>query len=185
MSRAPSSITAHSTSIVCLDTDLRGTITIGAGVIVHPKATIFAAAGPIVIGDNCVIEEDSIIINRHKEIMRIGEQNHFMVGCRVEAPSIGDYNTFQPRCTVSSQVAISDHCILSAGTIALLAPGSDTTREVLPPYTVIYGADSSRRIWVGSGEASELALRARHSEYLREILPKFNRLRPTGSATPT
>jgi hypothetical protein len=54
--------------------------------IVHPKATIFAIAGPIVIGTGCIIEEGAIIVNRstvtsiypvidahrRKEAMRIG-----------------------------------------------------------------------------------------------------------------
>ena len=35
------------------------------GTIVHPKATIFAIAGPIVIGMGCIIEEGAIIVNRY------------------------------------------------------------------------------------------------------------------------
>jgi hypothetical protein len=35
------------------------------GTIVHPKATIFAIAGPIVIGVGCIIEEGAIIVNRY------------------------------------------------------------------------------------------------------------------------
>ena len=67
--------------MVCQDVELKGDITIGsgkifiicvemlysnmpAGTIVHPKATIFAIAGPIVIGANCIIEEAAIIVNR-------------------------------------------------------------------------------------------------------------------------
>ena len=34
------------------------------GTVVHPKATIFAIAGPIVIGSGCIIEEGAIIVNR-------------------------------------------------------------------------------------------------------------------------
>lgn len=30
----------------------------------HPKATIFAIAGPIVIGAGCIIEEGAILVNR-------------------------------------------------------------------------------------------------------------------------
>lgn len=37
---------------------------LGTGTIVHPKATIFAIAGPILIGANCIIEEAAIIVNR-------------------------------------------------------------------------------------------------------------------------
>ena len=68
--------------MVCQDVELKGDITIGSGIvirnpqlglhssliftgtIVHPKATIFAIAGPIVIGANCIIEEAAIIVNR-------------------------------------------------------------------------------------------------------------------------
>lgn len=68
--------------MVCQDVELKGDITISSGIaieklgracihgwyrtgtIVHPKATIFAIAGPIVIGANCIIEEAVIIVNR-------------------------------------------------------------------------------------------------------------------------
>jgi dynactin 6 len=72
--------------VVCQDVELKGDITIGAGIapleyifcgmclmiyddisagtVVHPKATIFAIAGPIVIGQGCIIEEGAIIVNR-------------------------------------------------------------------------------------------------------------------------
>ena len=35
------------------------------GTIIHPKVTIFAIAGPIFIGNGCIIEEGAIIINRY------------------------------------------------------------------------------------------------------------------------
>ncbi|ADV20596.1 dynactin 6 [Cryptococcus gattii Ru294] len=203
-------LTAHSTSLICADTDLRGPITIGPNVIIHPRATIYAAAGPIVLGERCIVEEGCIIVNRKKNTMRIGENNHFMVGCRtvflitdrngragIESPSIGDNNTFQARSTASAGVIVTDNCIISAGTILLPSPThTDERPETLPPYTVIYGAESSRRTWDGSGQVAEMALRSKHAEFLREIIPKyvlndillvdcnvngyrFNRLRPT------
>lgn len=70
------------------------------GTIVHPKATIFAIAGPIVIGANNIVEEGAILVNRcvyllydsrwqlisvyrrRKEVMRIGDDNLFEIGCR-------------------------------------------------------------------------------------------------------
>ncbi|KAK4686613.1 dynactin 6, partial [Tremellales sp. Uapishka_1] len=162
-------ITAHSTSVICQDVELKGDITVGAGTVIHPKATILAIGGPIVMGSDCVVEEMAIIVNRNKGIMRIGDDNMFMVASRVESPSIGDSNTFQPRSKASSAVTISDHCTLSANTI-LLPLGTD--HETLPPYTVVYGEDSSRRTWDGSGQDAERGLRAKHVEYLREVIPK-------------
>ncbi|KAG8748648.1 hypothetical protein FRC10_000039 [Ceratobasidium sp. 414] len=133
--------TIHSKAVVCLDVDLKGDVTVGSGTIVHPKATIFAMAGPIVIGTGCIIEEGVIIVNRRKETMRIGDSNLLEIGCR-----------------------------------CMVVPSED---EVLEEFTVIYGPTAERRTWSGRGKIQEADLRQKHVEYLREMLPKFNRLRRT------
>jgi dynactin-6 len=153
------------------------------------------------------VEETAVIVNRsaipllgtnsaelarrRKDVMRVGKENHFMIGCRasillllwkhanpfsagVESPSIGDQNTFHPRTRASSAVSISSYCTLAAGTIVLpldpaLPPGEI---EELPEYTVVYGVHSDRRRWDGSGEKEERALKGKHFEFLREVLPK-------------
>ena len=57
-------VIAHSTALICQDVDLRGEITIGAGSVIHPKASILATSGPIAIGANCLVEETATLINR-------------------------------------------------------------------------------------------------------------------------
>jgi dynactin-6 len=86
--------TIHSKAVVCQDVDLKGDITIGPGSVVHPKATIFALAGPIIIGSGCTIEEAAIIVNRRKEVMRIGDNNLFEIGCRASMNSYFSDATF-------------------------------------------------------------------------------------------
>ncbi|KAL0580470.1 hypothetical protein V5O48_001540 [Marasmius crinis-equi] len=164
--------TIHSKAVVCQDVELKGDITIGAGTIVHPKATIFAIAGPIVIGSGCIIEESAIIVNRRKEVMRIGDDNQFEIGCRVESPSVGSFNTISVRARVHHTVRISSFCVIGAG--CMLVPQED---ETLDDYTVVYGPEAERRVWSGKGKIQEADLRRKHAEYLREMLPKFNRLR--------
>ncbi|EIN13150.1 trimeric LpxA-like protein [Punctularia strigosozonata HHB-11173 SS5] len=164
--------TIHSKAVVCQDVELKGDITIGAGTIVHPKATIFAIAGPIVIGANCIIEEGAIIVNRRKEVMRVGDDNLFEIGCRVECPSIGSFNTISTRARVHHTVRLGSHCAI--GPCCLVVPPED---ESLPDYTVVYGPGAERRTWSGRGKVQEADLRRKHAEYLREMLPKFNRLR--------
>ncbi|KAI0068018.1 trimeric LpxA-like protein [Artomyces pyxidatus] len=164
--------TIHSKAVVCQDVELKGDITIGSGTIVHPKATIFAIAGPIVIGTGCIIEESAIIVNRRKEVMRIGDDNLFEIGCRVESPTVGNFNTISTRARVHHTVRISSYCVIGAG--CLVVPTED---EVLDEYTVIYGPAADRRTWSGRGKVQEADLRRKHAEYLRETLPKFNRLR--------
>ncbi|EIW69615.1 hypothetical protein TREMEDRAFT_30451, partial [Tremella mesenterica DSM 1558] len=162
-------ITVHSTAIICADTDLRGEVTIGAGTVIHPKASIYGLGGGVVIGEDCIVEEGVVIVNRGPEIMRIGRENHFMVQCHIQAQEIGDFNTFQPRSKVSSGVIITNRCVLGSSTITL---------ESLPsPYTIVYGPESLIRKWDGTAQITEDNLRMKHLEYLRDILPKYNRLR--------
>lgn len=108
-------ITVGSKAIVCQDADLRGEISIGAGCVLHPRCTIFAYAGPIILGECCIVEETAIIVNRSKEPMIIGAYNLFEVGCRIEAQSIGAYNTFEAKARVSSSITVGDYCTIGAG----------------------------------------------------------------------
>uniref|UniRef100_A0A665XFS0 Dynactin subunit 6 n=1 Tax=Echeneis naucrates TaxID=173247 RepID=A0A665XFS0_ECHNA len=50
-------------AVVCVESEIRGDVTIGARTVVHPKARIIAEAGPIVIGEGNLIEEQALIIN--------------------------------------------------------------------------------------------------------------------------
>ena len=123
--------------------------------------------------------------------MRIGDDNLFEIGCRaslphspemsascpnmfsgVESPSVGNFNTISTRARVHHTVRISSYCVIGAG--CLVVPADD---EVLDEYTVVYGPSAERRIWSGRGRVQEADLRRKHGEYLRETLPKFNRLR--------
>ena len=49
---------------MCAEADLRGDVTIGGNAIIHPKVRILAYGGPIVIGEGCLIEEQTVIVNR-------------------------------------------------------------------------------------------------------------------------
>ncbi|EKM61599.1 uncharacterized protein PHACADRAFT_204766 [Phanerochaete carnosa HHB-10118-sp] len=157
--------TIHSKAVVCQDVDMKGDITIGAGTIVHPKATIFAASGPIVIGSGCIIEEGAIVLNRRKEVMRIGDDNLFEIGCRVECP-MANFNTICTRARIHYTTRLSSYCVVGAGCLVVA-----TEEEILDEYTVIYGPGAERRIWSGRGRLQEADLRKKHAEYLREMLP--------------
>lgn len=94
------------------------------------------------------------------------------VSLGVECPSIGDFNTISTRSRVHHTVRLGSFCVIGAG--CLLVPTED---EVLDDYTVVYGPAAEKRKWSGRGKAQEADLRRKHAEYLREMLPKFNRLR--------
>ena len=90
----------------------------------------------------------------------------------VECPSIGDFNTISTRARVHYTLRLTSYCVIGAGCLVVLPE-----EEVLEEHTVIFGPASDRRIWSGRGQIQELDLRRKHAEYLRETLPKFNRLR--------
>ncbi|KAF8499916.1 hypothetical protein JB92DRAFT_2980768 [Gautieria morchelliformis] len=104
--------------------------------------------------------------------MRIGDDNLFEIGCRVESPTMGNSNTISTRARLHHTVRLTSYCVVGAG--CLVVPSED---EVLEDYTVVFGTAAERRLWSGRGKIQEIDLRRKHAEYLREMLPKFNRLR--------
>ena len=90
----------------------------------------------------------------------------------VECPSIGDFNTISTRARVLHTVTMGSFCVVGAG--CLVVP---TEEHHLEDYTVVYGPAADERKWTGRGKVQEADLRRKHAEYLREMLPKFNRLR--------
>ena len=123
--------------------------------------------------------------------MRIGDDNLFEIGCRtsyysdfpksyltvchdtgVECSAVGSNNTVSTKSRVHHTVRIASYCVIGAGCV--VAPTED---ETLDDFTIIYGPAADRRVWSGRGKVQEADLRRKHAEYLREMLPKFNRLR--------
>lgn len=47
-----------------MESKLKGNITVGSMTVIHPKATIIAEAGPVLIGENNIVEEQALIIHR-------------------------------------------------------------------------------------------------------------------------
>ena len=136
-------------SIVCEESTLRGDITILPGCVIHPSATIIAEAGPIILGENCIVEEYATIhyglpenaSNSPSEPappLTIGVNNVFEVGCTVEANRIGDKNVFECKSYVGPEISVSSGCIIGAG-VRLQC------KQQLPENTVIYGRDSMQR----------------------------------------
>lgn len=74
---------------------------------------------------------DSHISRRRPQLMRIGAGNLFEVGCRIESPSIGDHNTFQPKCRVSSDVVIGSYTTVSAKCVVLRDSTTMATQQSL------------------------------------------------------
>lgn len=57
------------------------------------------------------------------------------------------------------------------------AEGVPEEVERLPDRTVVFGADSRRRIWSGEGIGQQKAFHAKHVACLHEMLPKYTKLK--------
>lgn len=132
----------------CDDSIFSGDITVSTGTIIHPRVTIIAKSGPIIIGENCLIEEYVTIIHdtgvesdaalERPPVLVIGANNVFEVGCTVEALKIGERNTFECKCYVASSIKIANNCVVGAGCQLL-------GEQDLPENTIIHGTACEQR----------------------------------------
>ncbi|ALC42868.1 l-2-37Ce [Drosophila busckii] len=160
-------------SVVCEESTLRGDITFSSGCVVHPSATIIAEAGPIIIGENCIVEEYATITHRLQpgaswdvnKILSIGGHNVFEVGCNVEASRIGDKNVFESKCYVGSGVSVSSGCVIGAGIQICMA-------QQLPENTIVYGQQALQREAIEKQGSQTLQI-----DFLRKVLPNYHHLR--------
>uniref|UniRef100_A0AAX7SIY6 Dynactin subunit 6 n=1 Tax=Astatotilapia calliptera TaxID=8154 RepID=A0AAX7SIY6_ASTCA len=189
---AQKSVKIATGAVVCVESEIRGDVTIGARTVVHPKARIIAEAGPIVIGEGNLIEEQALIINSYPEniipdsevepkTMTIGINNVFEVGCVSQALKIGDNNVIESKGGIlpSVSLAFTDvgrNVILTSGCI-IGAFCQVNTCEVIPENTVIYGSGCMRRVQTERPQPQTLQL-----DFLMKILPNYHHLKKTVKA---
>lgn len=124
-------------AMVCDDATLTGDIRVGSGTVVHPRCTISCVeGGSIVIGPDCVIEEQVAIVNRQPVTMEIGAMNLFEVGCRVEALRVGSRNVLEPKSQLGAGTSVGDGCVIGA----TVCVDGDTQ---VPNDTVVYSVDGA------------------------------------------
>eukprot|EP01097_Dermamoeba_algensis_P011706 TRINITY_DN918_c0_g1_i1.p1 TRINITY_DN918_c0_g1~~TRINITY_DN918_c0_g1_i1.p1 ORF type:complete len:145 (-),score=31.66 TRINITY_DN918_c0_g1_i1:198-632(-) len=139
----------------------------------HPRCKIIAENGPIEIGENNIFEEMVVIINKSKDVMKIGNNNIFEVGSEVYSSKIGDNNTIEAKAFVSEGTSIGNGCVI--GTAVKIPCG-----EQIADHTIVYGPTNSTKKYDFFKENHE-SLHLSHVEILMKTLPKFHKLR--GSPT--
>ncbi|KAJ8008000.1 hypothetical protein DPEC_G00100190 [Dallia pectoralis] len=170
-------------AVVCVESEIRGDVTIGPRTVVHPKARIIAEAGPIIIGEGNLIEEQALIINSYPEnimpdsegvepkTMTIGVNNVFEVGCVSQALKIGDNNVIESKADLGRNVILTSGCIVGACCQV-------NTCEVIPENTVIYGSECMRRMQTERPQPQTLQL-----DFLMKILPNYHHMKKAVKVT--
>ncbi|NP_001123221.2 dynactin subunit 6 [Nasonia vitripennis] len=157
-------------AIVCEEAILKGDICIGSRTVVHPRASIIAEAGPIIIGEGNIIEEMVTITNRISSdpsvtpVQIIGNYNVFEVDSTCEASKVGDNNILESKAFVSKEVELTSGCIIGTGC-------SLTEQETVPENTIIYGNQCQRR------EMNDKPYpQIGQLDYLMKILPNYHHI---------
>ncbi|XP_053158169.1 dynactin subunit 6-like [Hemicordylus capensis] len=160
-------------AVVCVESEIKGDVTIGPRTVIHTKARIIAEAGPIVIGEGNLIEEQATIKNVYPENithdtedvgakpMIIGTNNVFEVGCCSQAMKIGDNNVIESKAFVGRNVFLTSGYIIGA-------------------CCNVYGADCLRRVQTERPQPQTLQL-----DFLMKILPNYHHLKKTMKAPST
>eukprot|EP00041_Stephanoeca_diplocostata_P003569 m.35984 g.35984 ORF g.35984 m.35984 type:complete len:164 (+) comp14433_c0_seq12:163-654(+) len=154
-------------AIVCKDANLRGSVSVGAGTIVHPSAVVNGEAGPVVIGADCMIEELVEITGP----ATIGTGNVFEVGAICHAAQVGCNNVFEARCTVGDKVTVTDRCHVGIGV-------KITNEQTLDAGTVLYTQSDSFSVGHRVRKADELpsTFYTEQAAHLKVVLPKYHQL---------
>ncbi|XP_063861558.1 dynactin subunit 6-like isoform X2 [Scylla paramamosain] len=172
-SHTNSSVKVTPGAVVCLEADYYGEITIGSRTVIHPKARIIAEAGPIIIGEGNLIEEQAQIINRLPEgsepqdpppVMVIGNNNVFEVDSYCQASKIGDNNILEAKSHIGWGVELTRGCVIGS-LCSLVCP------QTVPENTVIYGDELHRR-----SQAEKPASQGLQLDFLTKILPNYHHL---------
>ncbi|XP_039255292.2 dynactin subunit 6-like [Styela clava] len=157
-------------TVVCVNAEIKGDVTIGSKTIIHPKARICAQDGPIIIGEGNLIEEQSLIINKNipgeteGQPLIIGNYNVFEVGSVCETKAVGDNNIIESKAKVGPYTKLTNGCVIGALCEV-------NTNEILPENTLICGEDYLRRRLNEHPQPQHQQL-----DYLRKILPNYHYL---------
>ena len=94
-----------------------GDISIGSGTVVHPFARIIAKTGPVVIGDNNIIEEMAEVVNdgERDKVMILGSGNLIGVAASVSSLKMGNNNTVEARARLGRHTVLPYGCVLTPG----------------------------------------------------------------------
>lgn len=160
-------------AIVCNECELKGDISIGAKTVIHPKARIVAESGPIIIGENNLIEEQCQIMNldtsttdtQTESVMIIGSNNIFEVGSEVNCLKIGDNNIIEAKSYLGRNSNLSNGCIIGAGC-------KITSEETMDENIVVYGGECRRRKGLDKPVPQHLQI-----DFLCKVLPNYHHLK--------
>lgn len=151
------------------------TITLGPEVVVHPRARLISAHGPLIIGAATVISERCIVGGLSPDPKEppsptlaksirtvVGQSVMIHASAEIEAGTfLDDYCLIEPRVVIMKGVNIGKHCKVCAGC---------TVDRTVAAWLVVCGDGQTRRMRTGADEEGRLISLQREREDTAFIL---------------
>jgi len=155
-------------SAVCKDSTISGDVKLGNGNVFHQRCNIVAEKGPILIGDDNLIEENVIILNENPEPLVIGSNNHFLVGAIIKG-SVGDNCVVEERGSVASKSFLGNNSTIGVSCCT-------RANEKIEENSIIFGKQNGR-MQNNEPVQNRIAQHKAQLQYFREVLNVFHDLR--------
>jgi len=159
-------------SLICESCIFTGSPNLGQNNVFNHQVRIDCSLGPVTIGRDNIFEDRTSIDNKTGEPLIIGDGNVFGIGCLVEG-SVGSRCSIEPRGRVKAGAKVGDRVVVGPMCVA---------EGEVENGTSIYGIDGGQRTLVQSeavlANADEQKMvHLRHVEYLRDVIPRYNKTR--------
>ncbi|ULU10332.1 hypothetical protein L5515_000634 [Caenorhabditis briggsae] len=160
-----SRVSIATSTIVCVEAEIKGEVIIKEGCVVHPHVVFDATNGPIYVGENNIFEEFAVIRNNSEgQPMIIGDSNIFQVHSKCSAKYVGSRNVIGVHAHLEDGCSVSDDCSIGPKCRVF-------SKQNLEPSVAVYGPSNSHRITSTPNLTPTLQL-----EFLRKILPSYHHL---------
>ena len=151
---------------------LLGDVTLGANTSVWFQCLLRADCDRIVIGDDCNLQDGSLIHNMAGHPVILGDRVSFGHGVLAHGCTIGNDVLVGIRATILNGVQIGDHCLIAAGSLI-------PENRVIPPYSLVMGSPAKVVKQVDDKHLDLIRLTAAHYvDYARQYKQRFPEWQP-------
>lgn len=166
---APPEIPPHKNpalSLICEKAEVKGTVQLGANNVLQNYVKLETENdASIVVGRDNIFDDRAVIQSKENELT-IGDGNSIGIGCVVEG-SMGNHCVLGHRSKILPGATLGDRVTLLPFAIA----------KGMIPDGAIVAADGTVTVREDVSLANDGKVHLKHIEYLREVLPRYNKTR--------
>ncbi|TGZ84782.1 hypothetical protein EX30DRAFT_337252 [Ascodesmis nigricans] len=138
-------------------------IRVGQHTVIHPRAKLNSLAGPITIGDFCIVSERALIAAPDQDGLEIESYVVIETNAVVEARRVGEGTTVEVGVKIGKGAVVGSNCKITP-------LNKIEESEIVDDSTVIYGV-GQRRIDISGSRDARRKLTEKQVEALKQLIP--------------